>query len=393
MASQLDLRKHRLNSALGEVCRPLLPTAERLLPYLKSIDRRRWYSNWGELNTTLESRLSAEFGLVEYGCVTTSNATDAITAALIAVAGRGSSDRPYCLMPSYTFVATASAALNAGYTPYFVDIEPNGFATKPAALMEHPAMQRAGAIVAVAPYGRPIDATAWQNLAQQTGVPLVIDAAAGFDAFASGTATVARNIPVVLSFHATKVFGVGEGGAILCGDLELSKTCRRVLNFGLLGSRDARVAGINGKMSEYHAAVGLAELDEWPSKRSAFLRVAQTYRRAAERYGLRDSILAETEWASSYVLYLAGSPDVARSAAGRLQAAGLGYRWWYGQGVHREPGYAHLPADPLPVTEDVAPRLIGLPIWVDLDDATVTSVLRALSGNAEPSKTQTPRNR
>ena len=303
------------------------------MPYLQSIDKSRWYSNWGTLAKTLESRLSAHFGLIEYGCVTTSNATDALTASLVAIAGRGTGMRPLCLMPSYTFVATASAALNAGYVPHFVDVDPATFAMNPSSLEGHPALASAGAIVAVAPYGRALDATAWQRLSETTGIPIAIDAAAGFDAFFSGAATVARGIPVVLSFHATKVFGVGEGGAILCSDAELSKNCRRALNFGFFGSREARTAGTNGKMSEYHAAVGLAELDEWPAKRQRFLRVAQTYASAAQRFEVAGTIVVETAWASGYALYVAATGDDAARAAERLHAAGFGFRWWYGDGV------------------------------------------------------------
>ncbi len=380
MTPGADLPNAQLTSALGEVCRPLLPAAERLLPYLQSIDRRRWYSNWGELAKTLESRLSAHFGLLEYGCVTTSNATDAITASLVAVAGRASAARPYCLMPSYTYVATAAAVLNAGYEPYFVDVDPATFAMNPAALEAHSALTRAGAIVAVSPYGRALDAAAWGRLSERTGVPVVIDAAAGFDSFFSRNTTAVHGIPVVLSFHATKVFGVGEGGAILCSDTELSKNCRRALNFGFFGSREAQTAGTNGKMSEYHAAVGLAALDEWPDKRLRFLRVAQTYSSAAERFGIGDRILAETAWASSYALYAAETGTAAARAAERLHTEGFGFRWWYGEGVHREPAYQRFPSDALPVTDDLAPRLIGLPIWVDIDDAVVTGVVSAIAG-------------
>lgn len=380
MTHRADLPHAQRTPALGEVCRPLLPTAERLLPYLQSIDRSRWYSNWGDLAKTLESRLSAHFGLIEYGCVTTSNATDALTASLIAIAGRAAAARPLCLMPSYTFVATASAALNAGYEPYFVDVDPATFALNPGALGAHPALSRAGAVVAVAPYGRVLDAAAWQRLSEASGVPVVIDAAAGFDSFFTGTATVARGVPVVLSFHATKAFGVGEGGAILCSDAELSKNCRRALNFGFFFDREARTSGTNGKMSEYHAAVGLAELDEWPQKRLRFLRVARAYENAAERCDIADRIAVQTTWASAYALYLAPTAGDAARAAARLHAGGFGFRWWYGDGVHREPGYADFPSDSLPVTDDLAPRVIGLPCWVDIDDAVIEGVVSAIAG-------------
>lgn len=379
MSRRANLPHAKLAGTFGEVCRPLLPPAERLLPYLQSIDRRRWYTNWGELAKTLESRLSARFGLVEYGCIATSNATDGITAALVAVAGRASRERPCVLMPSYTFVATAAAALNAGYAPHFVDVDPETFAMNPSALETHPALPRAGAVVAVAPYGRPIDGAAWRQFSQRSGIPVVIDAAAAFDTFASGIAAVVDEVPTVLSFHATKVFGVGEGGAILCAGADLSKRCRRALNFGFFRSREAQTTGINGKMSEYHAAVGLAELDDWTAKRAGFLRAADAYSAAAERYGIGERIVVERTWASSYAFYLANGADDAIGAGERLHAAGFGFRWWYGNGVHREPGYADFPADPLPVTADIAPRLLGLPVWADIDDAAVDAIVATVA--------------
>jgi len=368
-------------SMLDEVCRPLLPTAERLLPYLRSIDESRWYSNWGDLAKTFERRLSAKLGLAQHECTVANNATSGITAALVAVADRASPARPFCLMPSYTYVATAAAALGAGYVPYFVDVDPNTFAMNPETIAAHPMLSKAGAIIAVAPYGRSIASAAWQKFSKEFGLPVVIDAAAGFDALLSGEATIARNVPIVLSFHATKAFGIGEGGAIVCRGSELARRCHRALNLGFLGSREARMAGINGKLSEYHAAVGLAELDGWRAKRRSFIRVARAYHRAAKAHGLDDRILTQRTWASSYALFFAESAAAARKAAARLRSAGLGFRWWYGNGVHREPAYRRMPADPLPVTEDIARRLIGLPVWVELDDATIDCVVAALAGN------------
>lgn len=361
------------------VCRPLLPLAEVLLPYLKSVDQTRWYTNWGKLNAELEKGLCLHLGQSEGTCVTASNGTDAITAALIAVAGRATIERPYCLMPSYTFVASAAAALNAGYTPYFVDIETDTFGLSPGRILSHPALARTGAVLVVSPYGRPANASKWKSVSEHCGVPIVIDAAAGFDAFASNEANLVTNIPVVLSFHATKVFGVGEGGAILCADLKLADDCRRALNFGFLGDRVARVTGLNGKMSEYHAAVGLAELESWPSKRAAYLCVADAYQRAATARNLQNRILVERNWASSYALFLANSQEEATRVTRRLSDANIEYRWWYGHGVHRQPAFANFPSDPLPATEDLAPRIIGLPNSVDLSDHSIEKIVDVLS--------------
>ncbi len=361
------------------VCRPRLPTARQITPYLEEIDRRRWYSNFGSAASRLADQLAAHFGLRSGQCITASSGTDALTAALIGTAGRAGADRPYCLMPSYTFVATPGAALNAGYQPYFVDIDPRSLAISPERLLDHPILPQAGAVIVVGPYGRPVPHAEWQEFSRQSGVPVVIDAAAGIDAIAANPEEAVGDLPVMLSLHATKVFGVGEGGLILCRDAELLLRCGRALNFGFLDSREALVAGFNGKMSEYHAAVGLAALDAWPQTRAGFLSTAQAYRRAAQRWGIGDKIIAETGWASSYVLYRAKTAAEAAAAQQSLARAGIDFRLWYGIGCHAQPGYAEFARDPLPVTDDIAPRVIGLPVAVDLAEQAIEDTVAALA--------------
>jgi dTDP-4-amino-4,6-dideoxygalactose transaminase len=362
------------------VCRPRLPTARQIAPYLEEIDRRRWYSNFGTAVSRLADRLAGHFGLESGQCVTAASGTDALTAALIGTAGRARADRPYCLMPSYTFVATAAAALNAGYQPYFVDIDSDSLAVQPERLLDHPMLPQAGAVIVVGPYGQPVPHGDWQEFARLSGIPVVIDAAAGFDAIAADPEKTLGDWPVMLSLHATKVFGVGEGGLILCRDAALVLRCGRALNFGFLDSREALVAGFNGKMSEYHAAVGLAALDAWPQMRAGFLAAAQTYRRAAQRTGLGDRIIAETAWASNYVLYRAETAAEAAAAQTSLAQAHIDFRLWYGLGCHAHPAYAAFPRDPLPVTQEIAPRIIGLPVAVDLAEEAIEDTVAALAG-------------
>jgi dTDP-4-amino-4,6-dideoxygalactose transaminase len=361
------------------LCRPRLPAVHRLTPYIEEINRRRWYTNFGEAALELTARLAAHFGLESGQCVTASSGTDALTAAIIAVAGRASAERPYCLMPSYTFVGTAAAALNAGYEPYFVDIDPETLAIVPDRLLSLPILRQTGAIIAVGPYGRPVIQRDWERLYVASGVPIVIDAAAGFDAVAVNPDATLGSLPVMLSLHATKVFGVGEGGLILCRNAELVRRCLRTLNFGFLGSREALVAGFNGKMSEYHAAVGLAAFDAWPATRAGFLTTAEAYRQAADRWGLSAKIFAETAWASGYVLYWAPNGADAARAERLLSEAGIGCRRWYGTGCHRHPAYADFRRDPLPATEEVSPRIIGLPVAVDMPRETIEEIIMVLA--------------
>ena len=369
-----------VKSDASKVCRPLLPAMKRIAPYVEEIDQRRWYTNFGEAAFRLAARLAAHFRLESTQCVTASSGTAALTAALIAVAGRARADRPYCLMPSYTFVGTAAAALSAGYQPYFVDIDPQSLSIEPERLLAHPILRQTGAVIVVGPYGRLVAQSGWERFSLVSGVPVVIDAAAGFDAVAVSPYETLGNLPVILSLHATKVFGVGEGGLILCRDGALVRRCGQALNFGFLDSREAAVAGFNGKMSEYHAAVGLASLDAWPKTRLGFLTTAKTYRQAAERAGLGEAILAETGWASNYVLYRAQTAAAAVLAGRKLSKAGIDFRLWYGRGCHRQPAYAEFSRDPLPATEDVSPRVIGLPVAVDLAEEAIMDTVAVLAG-------------
>src|SRR5207245_1355138 len=113
-----------------------------------------------------------------------------------------------------------------------------------------------------------------------TGIPVIIDGAASFAGLVERPEASLGAIPVALSFHATKAFATGEGGAVATEDVALARRVAQALNFGISGVRDSRMASTNGKMSEYHAAVGLAELDGWTEKLAAFRVVAERYRQA-----------------------------------------------------------------------------------------------------------------
>src|SRR5262249_18312269 len=158
-------------------------------------------------------------------------------------------------------------------------------------LADHPLIDRVGVVVPVAPFGRPVAQAPWKAFAQKTGVKIVIDGAASFDTVLTSPERCIADIPVAFSFHATKSFGTGEGGAIATSDVGLAERVTQALNFGFYGTRDSRVANTNGKMSEFHAAVGLAELDGWTEKHSAMRSVVAHYQRISGEAGLSERLL------------------------------------------------------------------------------------------------------
>jgi dTDP-4-amino-4,6-dideoxygalactose transaminase len=366
-----------LSPAFIPVYRPLLPPAKSLAPFLALLDQSRRYANYGELTKLLEARLIALFGDRAAGVVSASSGTAALIGAILAIAGRATDQKPICLIAGYTFVATALAAEQCGYRVHFVDVEEQTWALDPERLIKHPLLDRAGVVLVTAPYGRPISQASWTRFFKQTGVPVVIDAAAGIECLADHCADVLGSVPVVLSLHATKVFAVGEGGAIVCCDLPLLKAARTALNFGFAGTRETSGPGFNGKMSEYHAAVGLAELDGWSVKRANLRHVAATYRDRAAEYGL--CIHAAPNVSSCYVLFDAASEEESGATQSFLERRGIDCRLWYGYGLHRQPYFRAAAHDPLPVTEALAPRLIGIPVAADLSDAAIERIVTALA--------------
>jgi len=362
-----------------QVLRPLLPDAERLLSYLRRIDAGRTYTNWGPLASDLEARLAAHLGLAN-GCVTSSSSgTGALVGAILAIAGRAAPNRPLAIVPAFTFVATALAAEQCGFRPHLVDVDADSWQLQVEAVEHHPRLQQAGLVVPVAPFGRAVPQGPWLDFRRRTGVSVVIDGGASLEAVGADPARFLGDIPVALSFHATKSFSTAEGGCVVTTDSRLSTQVNRALNFGFCETRDCRAASTNGKMSEYHAAVGLAELDGWRAKQATLRAVADVYRRRLDEAGLGDRVLAAPRVAGCYVLFRCADAAEANCVQRTLEASKIEFRLWYGHGLHLQPYYADVSRDDLPVTERIAPLAIGLPVAPDLPETAVERVVAVLA--------------
>jgi dTDP-4-amino-4,6-dideoxygalactose transaminase len=357
--------------------RPLLPPLGRLAPYIAEIDAARIYTNFGTMHERLRFGLAAHFHLAEGQVGLANSATSGLIAALFATAGRAQADRPLCICPSYTFVATALAAQACGYTPFLADIDPATWALDPDRLAALPEMEKAGAVLVVAPYGREIDLRAWQAFADRTGCPVIVDAAASFDTL-DPAAVRSTRLPVIVSLHATKTLSAAEGGLVLSGDEGVVRRIVAALNFGFETARTSVMPAINGKLSEYHALIGLADLDGWHEKRDGFVRAAQLYTAVAGAAGLGDRFIVNTARATPYAHFVAADVTEAERILQSLGSASIECRRWYGLGLHPQPAFAGCPREVLPVTAALAECLIGLPFAMDLDASDVKRVVGAI---------------
>lgn len=362
---------------------PQLPTIEALEPYLRRIDSHRWYSNFGPLVNELESRLAKKFeesGQSILQVVTVANATAGLELALRALRLPSNAS---VLVPAFTFIATATAVISAGLTPVVVDIDPRTWLLTPGIAKQALRRTEAHAVVPVCAFGCPVVAVEWSEFHRRTGIPVVIDAAAAFGNQLDPGPTCA-----VFSMHATKPLASGEGGFVVTRSHEIADAVRQMSNFGINLTRPdlspigySTMTGTNAKLSEYHAAVGLASLDAWN-------RNASRRRKLYENYGtaIRDIAGSKITWQESpgdcvrsTCTFLTESMTVRDCAEAVLAKAGIATRRWYTPTVDRHPAYAHIQHLPTPVAHDICNRLLGVPFYIGLKAHERKEVVAAIS--------------
>ncbi len=354
---------------------PQMPTAARILPFLQEIDANRMYTNYGPLNARFEARIAAELGagLSPANVSTVSNCTVGLELALQALSLKPGAR---VLLPAITFVATATAVLRAGLQPVLADVDADTWVLTPAHAESLLQSQRIDAVLTVATFGFAHGPAGWDALVQRHGVPVLIDAAGAF-----GNQAVGQHADVVFSFHATKSFGIGEGGAVVSRTPERIARIRKLANFGI----DTRIAqldepGTNGKLSEYHAAVGLAAFEQWAEvqERRRFLhaRYMERLREVSPRLGFQRKA-PDGVYPLLPVLLPAGRS--AAETAARLASQGIQTRRWYCPDLSLHPALRDCAkADPLSVATDIGARILGLPFFLDLSDAQIDHVCRCI---------------
>jgi dTDP-4-amino-4,6-dideoxygalactose transaminase len=356
------------------VMRPQLPSARELLPYLERMDEARWYSNHGPLLRELEHRFAEHFGVSAGQLAIVANGTVALSAALLAA---GAQPGAKCLLPSWTFVGSAAGIWAANMRPHFVDVSSDTWMLDPEVIRKRGDLAEVGAVMVVSAFGAPVETQAWDAFTADTGIPVIIDCAASFDTVASVAAAAPGRSPIMISLHATKAFGVGEGGLLLSTDEDLVRRFNQICNFGVWDSPAGQILGYNGKLNEYNAAVGLAMLGKWAERRDQLARLTDKYARRLAQVGAVTTLPGYgTGWVSCYcnVRTEAESETVIE----RLARLGIETRRWWQSGVHVQRAYRHFSKDELEVTEDLARHVFGIPFYHDLTEVEFERVIESL---------------
>ncbi|OGT47437.1 MAG: hypothetical protein A3E83_01680 [Gammaproteobacteria bacterium RIFCSPHIGHO2_12_FULL_41_20] len=359
------------------LCLPKLPTTEKIIPYLKKIDASRWYSNQGPLLKEFLLRMAKLFHIQPTQITTASSGTLLLELCLKAMNIKKNS---LCITPAWTFVATPLAIINAHLTPVFVDVDPVTQTIDPLQLeanLPHLAHKgEIGAVIVVAPYGMPINVKDWDNFSDKTGVPVIIDAAAAFDTVLQLPQMRVSKTPIMVSLHATKIFGVGEGGMMLTTDTALINQIESLTQFGFKNSiRNAESLGTNAKVSEYTAAIGLAALDSWEKTRTAWEKLATQYQQLLNMLEIKH--LFTHQWLSSTCNIIV--PYQADAIANTLENSGVMARKWYGDGCHHHTVFKSALATELPNTEYLRKSTLGLPFYLNINIDDINTVIDQLA--------------
>ncbi|MBV8856075.1 MAG: aminotransferase class I/II-fold pyridoxal phosphate-dependent enzyme [Acidobacteria bacterium] len=353
---------------------------------LKRIDRlldTRWLSNSGPLEKEFEQRLAEMVGVKH--CVVMCNATVALEIAIRALGLTGE-----VVVPSFTFIATAHAARWQQVTPVFCDIDPRTHNIDPAQV-ERVLTPRTTGIIGVHVWGRPCDIDGLAEVAGRHDLKLLFDSAHAFGCSYKGRMIGGFGDAEVFSFHATKFFNTFEGGAVVTNNDELANRMRLMKNFGFAGYDEVVSIGINGKMAEVAAAMGLTNLESLDE----FIAVnRRNYELYAE--GLRGvagvKLIEYDRGEENNFQYVVTEVDEAAAGLTRdelmrvLLAENVLARRYFYPGCHRmEPYRSDFPDLHLPETEGLAARVLSLPTGQTVTpDAVglICDIIRAALGRA-----------
>ncbi|AIA73875.1 aminotransferase DegT [Halomonas campaniensis] len=355
------------------VTKPYLPNREKLNRYIDGIYERVWLTNNGELVQKLTKRLEAYLGVENLLLV--ANGTLALQIAYRAL-GISSCDEPTeAITTPFTFVATASSLKWEGVTPVFADIDPNTWCLNPANI-EPAITPNTRAIVPVHVFGNACDVEAIDAIAQKHSLKVIYDASHAFGVNYKGESLLKHGDAATLSFHATKLFHTGEGGAIIFKCEEDLERAKKMINFGITGPETIEALGINAKMNELQAAIGLCVLDEMAENMKARAAVWHRYEQALGQTLQLQAKPKGLEYNYAYFPVVFESEEQAVRVAATLKENGVLARRYFYPSLE---SVACLGAETdQPVSKDIASRILCLPIFDQLSQHDQQNIINLI---------------
>jgi dTDP-4-amino-4,6-dideoxygalactose transaminase len=340
-----------------QVNKPFLPPSEDYQKYLDGIWDRQWLTNMGPLNNDLEEKLKKHLNVENLLFV--SNGTIALQVAIKSLDLKGE-----IITTPFTYVATTSSIVWEGCIPVYVDIDKNSLNIDPSKI-EAAITKKTCAIMATHVYGNPCDVEQIKKIADKHNLKVIYDAAHAFGVKVDGKSIFEYGDVSICSTHATKLFHTSEGGFVVTKDINLFKKITYMIAFGHNGPEKYHGLGINGKNSEFHAAMGLANLEHIGD-------IHQQRKKLTERYdiNLKNFTLIKPLWHEKSSSNFAYYPIVFQSEETLLKTIELlkaneifGRRYFYPSLATSLP---YVKTRALKNTDGISARIFCLPLYYDL---------------------------
>jgi len=340
------------------VTKSLLPHREKFHTYVDKILDSGWLTNRGQLVQELEIRLAEYLGV--RNVVLTANGTIALQVAYKLFDLQGE-----IITSPFTFIATASSAKWEGLDVVFADIDQGSWNIDPMDI-ERKISKRTSAIMPVHVFGNPCDVEAIEVLAKKNGLKIIYDAAHAFGIQYKGESLLNWGDVSILSFHATKLFHTIEGGALIINDDMLYEQAKKMINFGITGPELIECLGINGKMNEFQAAMGLCLLDEMDGTIERRARATAIYDLELKKAVIKQEWKEGASNNHGYYSVLFDSEAITQQVQFALNREGIYPR-----------RYFYPPLDTLDfiaqgqvadISRDIAGRILCLPLYAGLTD-------------------------
>lgn len=355
------------------VTKPYLPSREKLDRYLDGIYERNWLTNNGQLVQELTHRLENYLG-VEH-LLLTANGTLALQIAYRALGVSGSGIQSEAITTPFTFIATASSLKWEGVQPVFADIDPNTWCLDPANI-EAAITPYTRAIVPVHVFGNACDVDAIDDICRKHKLNVIYDASHAFGVNYKGECLLKHGDAATLSFHATKLFHTVEGGAIVFKRKEDLERARKMINFGITGPEKIEELGINAKMNELQAAIGLCVLDEMEENLKARAEVWKRYENALARRLQLQRKHRTLAYNYAYFPVVFESEEQAVRITAVLKENDVVTRRYFYPSLESVECLAASGAQP--ISKSIASRILCLPIFDQLAQADQSKIIRLI---------------
>lgn len=355
------------------VTKTFFPPLEEYTNQLKRIWKNQWLTNRGELVVELENNLKKYLGVSNI--ILMNNGTIPIQIALKVLGGKGD-----IITTPFSYVATSSAILWENCTPVFVDIHPE-YLTIDETKIEAAITSKTTCILATHVYGNPCNVEVIEKIATKHKIKVIYDAAHAFGVTYNGESLFNFGDVSTCSFHATKLFHTGEGGAVFCQNEKIRNQLFYSHNFGHNGPIDFFGLGINGKISELQAAMGLSVLPYINEIILARKKVVEYYQQNLNFSNLNNIKIREnTNWNYCYYPIIFESEKILLKVLEQLNKEQIFPRRYFYPSLNTIPFIkGKIEKSQMPVSEDIASRILCLPLYKELDEKDLVNICKIIN--------------